>query len=114
MFETLVPAAGGGGPDAKAVVWAHNSHIGNAAHTEMGPRAGELNIGQLVKESFGSQARLIGFGTHSGTVAAADDWDEPMQIKQVRPSLAGSYEALCHTAGERASCSTWPSRRTRR
>jgi len=81
------------------VVWAHNSHIGNAAHTEMGRERGELNIGQLVKERFGQQARLIGFGTHGGTVAAADDWDEPMRIMEVRPSLAGSYERLCHDIG---------------
>jgi erythromycin esterase-like protein len=99
MFETLCQLLEAKGPEAKAVVWAHNSHIGNAAHTEMGQVREELNIGQLVKERFGHKARLIGFGTHSGTVAAADDWDEPMQIKQVRPSLAGSYEALCHAAG---------------
>jgi erythromycin esterase-like protein len=100
MFETLCQLLEAGGPDTKAVVWAHNSHIGNAAYTEMGRERGEINIGQLVKERFGSAARLIGFGTHSGTVAAADDWDEPMQIKQIRPSLAGSYERLCHLAGE--------------
>ena len=100
MFETLCQLLEAKGPDAKAVVWAHNSHIGNAVHTEMGQQRNELNIGQLCTEKWGHQARLIGFGTHTGTVAAADDWDEPMQIKQVRPSLAGSYEALCHAAGE--------------
>jgi protein-L-isoaspartate(D-aspartate) O-methyltransferase len=99
MFETLCQILDAKGPDAKAVVWAHNSHIGNAAHTEMGQVREELNIGQLVKEKFGRQARLIGFGTHTGTVAAADDWDEPMQVKQVRPSLEGSYELLCHESG---------------
>ena len=55
--------------------------------------SGELNIGQLVKERFGDEARLIGFGTHRGTVAAADDWDGPMEVKQVRPSLAGQLRA---------------------
>jgi erythromycin esterase-like protein len=99
MFETLCQLLEANGPDSKAVVWAHNSHIGNAAHTEMGRERGELNIGQLVKERFGREARLIGFGTHSGTVAAADDWDEPMQVKRVRPSLPGSYESLCHETG---------------
>jgi erythromycin esterase-like protein len=69
------------GPDSKAIVWAHNSHIGNAAFTDMGQHREELNIGQLAKERFGDEARLIGFGTHKGTVAAADDWDEPMKIK---------------------------------
>jgi erythromycin esterase-like protein len=99
MFETLCQLLEAKGPDSKAVVWAHNSHIGNAAHTEMGQVREELNIGQLVKERFGHQARLIGFGTHSGTVAAASDWDEPMEVKEVRPSLPDSYERLCHDSG---------------
>jgi erythromycin esterase-like protein len=99
MFETLCQLLEAKGPESKAVVWAHNSHIGNAAHTEMGQVREELNIGQLVKERFGHEARLIGFGTHSGTVAAATDWDEPMEVKTVRPSLAESYERLCHDSG---------------
>jgi erythromycin esterase-like protein len=81
------------------VVWAHNSHIGDAAWTEMGQVRGELNIGQLVRDRFGEEARLIGFGTHTGTVAAATDWDGAMEIKRVRPSLPGSQEALCHATG---------------
>lgn len=99
MFETLCQLLQAKGPAAKAVVWAHNSHIGNAAHTEMGRVREELNIGQLVKERFGEEARLIGFGTHKGTVAAATDWDEPMEVKAVRPSLPESYERLCHDSG---------------
>ena len=96
MFETLLHLLDAKGPNSKAIVWAHNSHIGNAAFTEMGQVRDELNIGQLTKERFGSEARLIGFGTHSGTVAAADDWDEPMKIKVVRPSLEDSYERASH------------------
>jgi erythromycin esterase-like protein len=99
MFETLCQLLDAKGPGSKAVVWAHNSHIGNAAFTDMGQRREEINIGQLTKERFGDAARLIGFGTHSGTVAAADDWDEPMQIKSVRPSLPDSYERLSHDSG---------------
>ena len=99
MYETLCQLLEAKGPQSKAVVWAHNSHIGNAAHTEMGQVREELNIGQLVKEHFGSEARLIGFGTHSGTVAAATDWDAPMEVKDVRPSLPESYERLCHDTG---------------
>ena len=99
MFETLCQLLEAKGPDSKAIVWAHNSHIGNAAHTEMGQVREELNIGQLVKEKFGEKARLIGFGTHTGTVAAADNWDEPMDVMKVRPSLAGSYERICHDSG---------------
>jgi protein-L-isoaspartate(D-aspartate) O-methyltransferase len=99
MYETLCQLLEAKGPDSKAVVWAHNSHIGNAAHTEMGRVREELNIGQLVKERFGDRARLIGFGTHTGTVAAASDWDEPVEAMAVRPSLLESYERLCHDAG---------------
>ena len=99
MFETLNMILDAKGPGAKAIVWAHNSHIGNAAYTDMGRHRDELNIGQLAKEKFDARARLIGFGTHSGTVAAADDWHEPMQIKEVRPSLPESYERLSHDSG---------------
>ncbi len=99
MFETLCQLLDAKGPDAKAVVWAHNSHIGDARATGMGRERGELNIGQLAKEKFGNEARLIGFGTHTGTVAAADDWDAPMKVKQVRPSREDSHERLCHDAG---------------
>ena len=99
MFETLCQLLEAKGADSKAVIWAHNSHIGNAAFTEMGQLRDELNIGQLVKQRFGEEARLIGFGTHQGTVAAADDWDAPMAVKTVRPSLEGSYERLCHDTG---------------
>ena len=96
MFDTLGMILDAKGPNSKAIVWAHNSHIGNAAFTDMGMRRGELNIGQLVKEKWGSRARLIGFGTHTGTVAAADDWDSPMEIKRVRPSLPESHERMAH------------------
>ena len=99
MFETLTQLLDARGPNSRAVVWAHNSHIGNAAYTEMGQVREELNVGQLVKERFGEQARLIGFGTHSGTVAAATDWDGEMEVKAVRPSLPGSYERLSHDSG---------------
>jgi erythromycin esterase-like protein len=99
MFETLCQLLDAKGPDAKAIVWAHNSHIGDASQTEMGQVREELNIGQLCRERFGEQARLIGFGTHSGTVAAADDWDEPMQVMKVRPSMPDSYERLSHDSG---------------
>jgi len=99
MFETLCQLLDAKGPEARAVVWAHNSHIGNAAATEMGQVREELNIGQLCRDRFGEEAVLIGFGTHTGTVAAASDWDEPMEVKQVRPSLSGSYEEVSHEAG---------------
>jgi protein-L-isoaspartate(D-aspartate) O-methyltransferase len=86
-------------PRAKAVVWAHNSHIGDARATDMGRERGELNLGQLSRQAYGTQARLVGFGTHAGTVAAASDWDEPMQVMHVRPSLPDSIERASHEAG---------------
>ncbi|MDR6539108.1 protein-L-isoaspartate O-methyltransferase [Variovorax soli] len=97
MFETLEDLLSFHGPASKAIVWAHNSHVGDARATEMS-RRGEHNIGQLCRQAFGSAACLIGFGTDSGTVAAASDWDGPMEVKTIRPSVAGSYERLCHEA----------------
>ena len=94
LTETLLAFHG---PEARAVVWEHNCHVGNAAATEMGAR-GEFNVGQLCRERFGRDAFLLGFGTDHGTVAAARDWDGPMQVMAVRPSLAESYERLFHEA----------------
>lgn len=84
--------------DAKAVVWAHNSHLGDARATQMGTQ-GELNLGQLVKEAFGADALSIGLTTHTGSVTAASNWDEPAQLMSVRPAVAGSYERLFHETG---------------
>jgi erythromycin esterase-like protein len=83
---------------AKAVVWAHNSHVGDARRTEMGAR-GELNIGQLARERHGGDAVLVGFTTYDGTVSAASTWDSPVERKRVRPALPGSYEEAFHEAG---------------
>ncbi len=80
---------------AKIVVWAHNSHLGDARATEMGER-GEWNVGQLARERYKNDVRLIGFTTHTGTVAAATNWDEPAQLKRVRPSHKDSYERIFH------------------
>jgi erythromycin esterase-like protein/predicted phosphoribosyltransferase len=85
-------------PGARIVVWAHNSHLGDARATEMG-EGGELNVGQLVRDRFGAEAVLVGFTTFTGTVTAATDWDAPAGRRHVRPALAGSYEALFHEAG---------------
>jgi erythromycin esterase-like protein len=98
MFDTLQILMRAGGPEAKAVVWAHNSHIGNAAATAMGWQ-GEFNIGELCRTAYGDEAVLIGFGTDRGTVAAATDWDGEMEIKQVRPAHRDSYERLCRDSG---------------
>jgi erythromycin esterase-like protein len=84
--------------DARAVIWAHNSHLGDARATYMSD-GGQLNLGQLVRQAHGDQVRLIGFTTHTGTVTAASNWDEPAQQKRVRSSLPGSYERLFHDVG---------------
>ena len=101
MAETLgvlLQFLGRDTPASKVVVWAHNSHLGDARATEMGG-AGELNVGQLVRQRYGRQALLVGFSTYSGTVTAADDWGAPAQRKTVRAALPESYEALFHEAG---------------
>jgi erythromycin esterase-like protein/predicted phosphoribosyltransferase len=85
-------------PGARVVVWAHNSHLGDARATEMG-EGGELNVGQLVREAYGGAAVLVGFTTSGGTVTAATAWDGPAQRRHVRPALAGSYERLLHEVG---------------
>jgi protein-L-isoaspartate(D-aspartate) O-methyltransferase len=96
MFQTLEHLLEWQGPKAKAVVWAHNSHIGDARETDMGQVREELNIGQLCRQRFGDTCALIGMGTHGGTVACASDWDGEMEIKQVRPSRGDNIERLCH------------------
>ena len=83
---------------ARVVVWAHNSHVGDARATELG-QSGELNVGQLVREAHPGDAVLIGFTTYTGTVTAASDWGGAAERKRVRPALAGSYEELFHEVG---------------
>lgn len=80
---------------AKVIVWAHNSHVGDARATEMNDR-GEVNLGQIVREHYDTSSYLLGFSTYTGTVMAASDWDYPAEIKTVLPALEASYEALFH------------------
>jgi len=82
----------------KVVVWAHNSHLGDAQATQMGD-AGELNLGQLVRQRYGDEAVLVGFTTYHGTVTAASSWGGPAEHKRVLPALRDSYEALFHDLG---------------
>ncbi|MGH2537733.1 MAG: protein-L-isoaspartate(D-aspartate) O-methyltransferase [Candidatus Promineifilaceae bacterium] len=101
MFETLQALLAQRGPAAKAVVWAHNSHVGDAAATEMGAR-GAINIGRLCRRNFGDGAHLIGMGTDHGTVMAASEWGGAPQVMELRPAAAQSYERLCHDSGRPA------------
>jgi erythromycin esterase-like protein len=84
-------------PEPRVVVWAHNSHLGDARATEMGQH-GELNVGQLARERYGRDAVLVGFTTYTGSVTAAQDWGAAAERRVVRPALPGSYEALFHEA----------------
>ena len=106
MFDTLTRLVERAGPNAKAVVWAHNSHIGDAGATAMG-EAGEFNIGQLCRRRFGEAAALIGFSTDRGEVMAADDWGSAPRIKQVAPSRPDSWERIFLDAGRPRSLTCW-------
>jgi len=86
------------GTTAKVVVWAHNSHLGDARATEMG-EGGELNVGQLVRQRYGGDTVLIGFSTYTGTVTAATDWGQLPERKAVQPGMKGSHERLFHDVG---------------
>jgi len=91
MFQTLQALLAFRGQHGKAVVWAHNSHIGDASATAMGWR-GDYNIGQLCRIAYGDDCVLIGFGTDSGSVAAASDWGGEMEVKSIRHARGDSYE----------------------
>lgn len=98
MFDTLKAVLEARGDDAKAVVWAHNSHVGDARATEMGLVRNEVNLGQLCREAWNDTC-LVGFGTNGGAVACASDWDAPVEIKTIRPALPDSHERQSHNAG---------------
>jgi len=93
MYSTLKRLMDRKGPEARAVVWAHNSHIGDARATMMGQR-GEYNIGQLCREQFGSDVAAIGFVACSGNVLAADAWGAAGRVRQIMPPLAESWEQV--------------------
>lgn len=84
------------GAGAKAIVWEHNTHIGDARATDM-KRAGMVNIGQLAREQYGmDQVYLVGFGSYAGTVIAGEEWGAPMQVMEVPEAREGSMEHQLH------------------
>ena len=97
-FEGLLDHVSRSDQAPRAVVWAHNSHLGDARATSMSD-IGELNLGQLVRERFDGGCCSIGMTTHEGEVTAAHEWDEPAALRTVRPSLPGSYERVLHDVG---------------
>ncbi|OWV65281.1 protein-L-isoaspartate O-methyltransferase [Rhizobium sp. R339] len=100
MADTIEHLLDFHGSAAKIIVWAHNSHIGDARYTDMAAARDELNLGQLCRQRFDGMTSLIGLGTHSGEVIAASDWDGTAEKKQVNPSLPQSCEHLCHDSGK--------------
>lgn len=100
-LQALVEHLGQPGVPARAVVWAHNSHLGDARATEMGA-SGEWNLGQLTRERYGEEVCSVGFSTYTGTVTAATDWGEPAERRWLRPGLPGSFEDLMHAVGRSA------------
>lgn len=106
MFETLQRAMQQRGPDAKAIVWAHNSHVGNAAATAMGWE-GEFNIGELCRSAYGDDMVSIGFGTDRGTVTAGLGLGRPGPDHTVLPARADSYEHVFRRTGMARSLTDW-------
>jgi erythromycin esterase-like protein len=101
MFDTLQSLLNAGGAQSRAIVWAHNSHVGDAAATEHVER-GELNLGHLCRKHYGSRVYSVGFGTDHGTVLAARGWGEEVEKMRIKPAQSGSYEALFHSTGLKA------------
>jgi protein-L-isoaspartate(D-aspartate) O-methyltransferase len=102
MADTLQASLDHFGDDSKAIIWAHNSHLGDARATEMGNVRGQHNLGQLIRQDFGAdQVALIGLMTESGTVAAADTWNGPMEIKTLRPAHDESHEQMMRDVDQR-------------
>jgi erythromycin esterase-like protein len=99
MTETLERLMRHHGPDAKAIVWEHNTHIGDARYTDMSAE-GMSNVGQLVRQRHAQEGVfLVGFGSYRGTVIAAKDWEAPMERMRVPPAREGSWEDVLHRAG---------------
>ncbi|WP_373044248.1 erythromycin esterase family protein [Vulgatibacter sp.] len=98
MMETLERLLRHHGPKAKAIVWEHNTHVGDARYTDMA-RAGMWNIGQLAREAWGEdRVVLVGFGSHRGTVIAGEEWEAPMMRMPVPAARQGSWEDVLHRA----------------
>jgi erythromycin esterase-like protein len=108
MDATLARLLDHYGPESKAVVWAHNTHAGDARATDMGGR-GEVNIGQLARERHGADdVVLVGFGSHHGTVVAGDGWGAPMEEMAVPPAREAALEGVLHTAAPARSLLVFP------
>ena len=111
MVDTLDRLMEHHGPDAKAIVWEHNTHIGDARATDMAS-VGMVNVGQLVRERHGAEdVVIVGFGGYHGHVIAAQEWGATMHRMEVPPARAGTHEALLHDALGENSLLLFPDRR---
>jgi erythromycin esterase-like protein len=106
MFETLIRLLARRGPQSKAVVWAHNSHIGDASASAMGDR-GELSLGQLCRLGYGDQVCAIGFSTAGGTVTAAEQWGGPALTRTINPPRSDSWERIFAEGAPSVSITSW-------
>jgi erythromycin esterase-like protein len=97
MFKTLNRILEHTGEGAKAIVWAHNSHVGDAKATTISQ--GDVNLGRLAREKLGNDVAILGCGMYTGTVAASKEWDADVEIMDIPPGIPNSYEALAHTSG---------------
>src|SRR5204862_3334619 len=100
MTETLERLMRHHGPGARAIVWEHNTHIGDARFTDMIDE-GTFNVGQLVREAHAvEETVLVGFGSHRGSVIAGSGWEAPIERMHVPPGIADSWEDVLHQAGD--------------
>lgn len=112
MAETLDRLLAYYGPGAKGVVWAHNTHVGDARATDMAD-AGEVNIGQLGRDRYGPRdVVLVGFGCHRGTVVAGEAWGAPMQVMPVPAARSGSLEDVLHDSAPERALFVFPEQRS--
>ncbi|WP_282942846.1 erythromycin esterase family protein [Paenibacillus sp. RC67] len=95
VLERLMEFHGDG---AKCIIWAHNTHVGDARATDM-EEDGMVNIGQLLRETYDGQVYAVGLGTYQGTVIAGKEWGAPLKVMTVPPAIAGSWEELLHRKG---------------
>jgi erythromycin esterase-like protein len=96
MAQTLKRLLDLHGPSSKAIIWEHNTHVGDARYTDMA-RGGMVNVGQLVRKEYGEEnVYIVGFGSHSGSVIAASEWGAAMKKMQVPPATSGSWEQMLH------------------
>jgi erythromycin esterase len=99
MMQTIQRLLDRQGPDAKLIIWAHNTHVGDARYTDMAA-GGMVNIGQLAREAYGEdKVYIVGFGSYRGTVIASDEWGGPIETMNVPVAQRGSWEALLHRQG---------------